>query len=156
MRKIICVNTRRTFPSQLQIGKVYYLNEDTVFLDYEGDSYGRIYSDPYLNIEVGNMLLDHFDFEDSTKKLFVFDNLYQYINTNQSFLLKDIVKWCVRNINEPMSQYILELIEDRNLITGENLCKRYSIYHLSLDEFIRFKINRECLKYMGYELYCLD
>lgn len=157
MKKLIYASAMNTLANQLNghSGNVYYLKEESVFLDYEGNAYGMIYSDPGLQIELCVMPLDMFKFENHDINLFVFDDLYQFINSETYFLLKDIIKWCISNMETTISKCILEMVQDKNLVGGKYLCKDYTIQHLSLYEFK--ERNKPCtdLKYLGYELCCL-
>ena len=47
-------------PKQIEVGKVYYMDEETKWKDEDGDEYAIFYSDKNGEDKIGNLLLSHF------------------------------------------------------------------------------------------------
>lgn len=62
MKRVICINERKTIShqNQIEVGKDYYLDLSTVNGDYEGDWYGKIYADDKKEVYIGHLKLSHF------------------------------------------------------------------------------------------------
>lgn len=47
-------------PKQIEVGKIYYMDEKTKWRDEDGDEYAIFYSDQDGMNKIGNLLLSHF------------------------------------------------------------------------------------------------
>lgn len=70
------------------------------------------------------------------------------LNTQYSFKLKEILKWCNEKKNYHMSKQLLNYITDNNLI---NLEKEYYIHYIRYLDFIKNNKGNEN-EYEGYSL----
>ena len=55
-----CISIRESFPEQIKRDETYYINPDSIFIDTDGDTIGRVYADSELENEVGSLMLKHF------------------------------------------------------------------------------------------------
>ena len=60
MKKVKCVSIREFMPKQIEVGKIYYMDEKTKWKDCDGDEYAVFYSDNNGEDKIGNLLLSHF------------------------------------------------------------------------------------------------
>lgn len=61
MKKVKCVSIRGNFPKQIQIGNIYYIDENSKYIDNDGDEYAVISLDPNSDNKIGNLLTSHFN-----------------------------------------------------------------------------------------------
>ena len=52
MKKVKCISVRPMMPKQIEVDKIYYMDETT--------KYATFYSDKVGDNKIGNMLLSHF------------------------------------------------------------------------------------------------
>lgn len=60
MKKVKCISIREFMPKQIEVGKIYYMDEKTKWKDCDGDEYAVFYSDNNGEDKIGNLLLSHF------------------------------------------------------------------------------------------------
>lgn len=60
MKKVKCISVRPMLPKQIEVDKIYYMDETTKWKDCDGDEYATFYSDKLGDNKIGNMLLSHF------------------------------------------------------------------------------------------------
>lgn len=60
MKKVKCVSIREFMSKQIEVGKIYYMDEKTKWKDCDGDEYAVFYSDNNGADKIGNLLLSHF------------------------------------------------------------------------------------------------
>lgn len=60
MKKVKCVSIREFMPKQIEVGKIYYMDEKIKWKDGDGDEYAVFYSDKNGEDKIGNLLLSHF------------------------------------------------------------------------------------------------
>ena len=60
MKKVKCISIRKFMPKQIEVGKIYYMDEKTKRRDEDGDEYAIFYSDQDGMHKIGNLLLSHF------------------------------------------------------------------------------------------------
>ena len=64
MTKVICVSIRGTNPKQIAIGEEYWMDENSLYTDDDGDKYAMIYKTAEDNATgydcIGIMKLSHF------------------------------------------------------------------------------------------------
>lgn len=60
MKKVKCVSIREFMPKQIEVWKIYYMDEKTKWKDGDGDEYAVFYSDKNGEDKIGNLLLSHF------------------------------------------------------------------------------------------------
>lgn len=60
MKKVKCVSIREFMPKQIEVGKIYHMDEKTKRKDCDGDEYAVFYSDNNGEDKIGNLLLSHF------------------------------------------------------------------------------------------------
>ena len=62
MKKAKCISVRPMMPKQIEVDKIYYMDETTKWKDGDGDEYATFYSDRLGDDKnkIGNMLLSHF------------------------------------------------------------------------------------------------
>nr|DAZ61475.1 MAG TPA: hypothetical protein [Caudoviricetes sp.] len=60
MKKVRCISIRKFMPKQIEVGKIYYMDEKTKWKDEDGDEYAVFYSDKNGEDKIGNLLLSHF------------------------------------------------------------------------------------------------
>ena len=65
MKLVKCVNEREGFPQQITVGRLYWMDENTIWKDTDGDEYARFYSNPIPRMEymIGNLKTSHFAIE---------------------------------------------------------------------------------------------
>lgn len=61
MKLVRCIEERKDFPGQISIGTRYWMNENSVWKDSDGDEYAQVYLDEDKQHWVGNMLTSHFE-----------------------------------------------------------------------------------------------
>lgn len=84
------------------------------------------------------------------------NSLSLFVNTNRSFLLKDIIEWCNRPSNKgnPMSECIIQYINDNYLHTKKYLNKRFKVkYTLFRKSIISLEAYN---KYLGFSIECVN
>jgi len=58
LMKVICISNRLSFLQQIKKGDFYFIDRSSIWIDAEGDAYGKVYD---LNEKlIGQMLLSHF------------------------------------------------------------------------------------------------
>lgn len=60
MKKVKCISKREFMPKQIEIGKIYYMDENSKWKDTDGDEYAMFYLDKKGENKIGNLLLSHF------------------------------------------------------------------------------------------------
>ena len=60
MECVRCIERRETMPNQLEEGKLYWLDEDSKYIDPDGDTYATIYRDAEATKEIGVLHIKHF------------------------------------------------------------------------------------------------
>lgn len=60
MRLVRCVEERQTNPEQISKGKLYWIDDNTRYRDFDGDEYGEIYLDEEKTRYIGNLKTRHF------------------------------------------------------------------------------------------------
>lgn len=60
MKKVKCISIRPMMPKQVEVNKIYYMDETTKWKDDEGDEYAVFYADKSGDNKIGNLLLSHF------------------------------------------------------------------------------------------------
>ena len=56
-----CISEREpSLLSLIEVGKIYYLDETSLYVDSDGDEYAKIYKDKWRKEYIGNMLTKHF------------------------------------------------------------------------------------------------
>ncbi len=61
MKKVECINERDiSLLNKVKRGKIYYLDLSSIYGDFEGDWYGKVYEDDKKNEYVGRFKLSHF------------------------------------------------------------------------------------------------
>lgn len=60
MKKVKCIRVREFMPKQIEVGKIYYMDEKTIWRDEDGDEYAMFYSDKDGMNKIANLLLSHF------------------------------------------------------------------------------------------------
>lgn len=66
MKQVKCINERTTFPGQLKIGATYWIDEDSVWKDVDGDEYATYYTyhRPEWKYKLGQFKTSHFKLSD--------------------------------------------------------------------------------------------
>ena len=80
------------------------------------------------------------------------DSLGNWVNEDYSFLLKDIIDWCINNPNHQMSGSLLRYIDKKILNYKDLLYKEFYVKSKSFNEMARENKQEEYLKYSGYYL----
>ena len=151
MRLVRCINERNSVNGQIIEGHKYWIDESTLYTDFDGDEYAKVYLDENKEHFVGNLLTSHF--ETIYRYLLYGDSLSNYVNSNKGFLLKDIISWCLTNTNYSLSEHILLYIHDHVLNIEENMEKEFIV---NSEPFKNFNDKEDYMKYMGYSLICID
>ena len=61
MMKVICITERELFHGQITVGKIYYIDSGSLWINGDGDAYCYVYPEDDQNSCIGNrMLLKHF------------------------------------------------------------------------------------------------
>ena len=61
MKLVKCISEREpSLLSLIEVGKIYYIDETSLYVDSDGDEYGKIYKDKWRKEYIGNMLTKHF------------------------------------------------------------------------------------------------
>lgn len=55
---VVCRTERESNPNQIKVGRGYLINKNSIWIDGDGDSYGKVYD--LKGNYVGQMLLSHF------------------------------------------------------------------------------------------------
>ncbi len=65
MKLVKCINERTTYPGQLSIGARYWMDEDSVWKDEDGDEYAVFYTFhiPNAKYKLGQFKTSHFEIE---------------------------------------------------------------------------------------------
>lgn len=158
MEEVRCISERKTNPEQIKVGLIYFIDEDSIYTDNEGDTYADVYSDRSKEHLVGKLLKKHFVRYQNLSC----DNLSYYINYHQGFLLRDIIDWCETHSHKrstidryQLAEKLLEYINDNGLNTEENMDKQYIVNHVPFNEFASRDKAEEYRKYLGYSMYCV-
>lgn len=151
MECVRCIERRETMPNQLEEGKLYWLDEDSKYIDPDGDTYATIYRDAEATKEIGVLHIKHF--RTDYKQIKYGLSLNAYLNTNQGILLEDIIDCCVKNaINDSVARNILKYIKDRKLDTLENMQKEFLIKSNPLKYYEENGRVEEYAAYFGYSV----
>lgn len=159
MKEIICITEKDTFPAKLSKGEKYFLDESSLFVDTEGETYGNVFQFDNEN-ELGQFPIDYFDLG-CPNCLKENDNIEVYINSHKPIILKDIIKWCINikkskdedSYENMISSYLMSLIVSKNLMYGEPLVSQFVINCSPLSEFISKNRTSEYFKFHGYSIY---
>lgn len=60
MKKVKCISIRKIMPKQIEVGKIYYMDEKRKWKDEDGNEYAVFYSDKNGEDKIGTLLLSHF------------------------------------------------------------------------------------------------
>lgn len=60
MLKVKCVSARKFMIRQIEVGKFYYIDEDSKWKDIDGNEYVMVYPDSSKEHTIGMLLLSHF------------------------------------------------------------------------------------------------
>lgn len=157
MRFVKCMNNNIIHENgkNLKIGNKYWVddNEGCCCIAYNKDlvcTYADENKKEYID------LCDPDNFETINRGLKYRCSLLMYVNTHTELLLKDILEWCMNNLDMPIACSVLKIINDENLLLKENIYKCYVVNHSPYDEFIKRDRGSDYMKYLGYSLYCVD
>ena len=129
------------------------MDAGSIFCDGE-DEYGNIYADEEKKNLIGTMNLSHF--QEDYRSINHGVSLSCFENTKTSFMLKDIIGWCLKNVNSnALAENVINYIYDNGLDKPENQEKEYILNHVPLCEFVKRNQEAEYEKYGGYHLYCV-
>lgn len=155
MKLVRCVNKTRSFENQIKIGKLYWIDESSIWKDSDGDEYVQVYLDEARRYYVAGMLTSHFETE--YRYLNYGESLANYINTHIGFLLKDIIAWCVKELSgNSLACNLIAYIHNNHLEIAENMEKEFVVNSVPFREFAERGMAEEYMKYMGYSLYCVE
>ena len=154
MKLVKCITERNTMHKQIIEGHKYWIDESTIYTDFDGDEYAQVYLDENKENYVGNLLTSHF--ETVYRYLLYGESLSNYINSNIGFLLKDIISWCLSNSNYSLSENLLSYIYDNKLNIPENMEKDFIVESTSYVKLNNKEDTENYMKYMGYSLKCID
>lgn len=149
-----CISEIKSEQNQTIINKKYWIDDNTVQKDVHGDRHADIYLDKNKEYFFGNMNLNHFQIV--YNYLEYGSSLVTYINTNQGFMLKDIIKWCCNNSNYQLAGKLIMYIHENHLDIDENLEKEFVVKSEPYKSFKERKMIDEYMKYLGYSLHCID
>lgn len=67
MKLVRCIEERKDFPGQISIGTRYWMNENSVWKDSDGDEYATFYTFhlPEEKYKIGQFKTSHFEVEHS-------------------------------------------------------------------------------------------
>ena len=70
MKLVKCVNERTTYPGQITVGSRYYMDEDSIWKDSDGDEYATFYTYhiPSEKYKLGQFKTSHFEIEIEEEK----------------------------------------------------------------------------------------
>lgn len=159
MRLVRCISKvvlvrGKIIPSQLVVGKKYWIDDSTIRKDYYGDEYAQVYLDEAGKNRVGDMRTSYF--ETIYRYLNYGVPLSTYINTHTGFLLKDIISWCLNNPHHSLANHLIMYIHDNKLNTADNMEKEFVVNHVSAKEFAERGMIEKYMKYMGYSIQCVE
>ena len=60
MKKVKCISTRQFMPNQTEIGKMYYMDETTIYKNDNEKEYATFYLDKEGRNRIGNLCLSRF------------------------------------------------------------------------------------------------
>ncbi|MBO5435930.1 hypothetical protein J6A31_09060 [bacterium] len=60
MKLMTCKTIRKTLPAQITEGQDYWVDEESMYTDPDGDTYADVYTDYDKKHKVGHMLISHF------------------------------------------------------------------------------------------------
>ena len=83
-------------------------------------------------------------------------SLTSYINTDQGFLLKDIISWCLNNQEYQLSDKLIMYIHEKHLDTKENMEKEFIVNSHPYKSFAGKGMLDEYEKYLCYSMKCID
>lgn len=65
MKQVKCINERTKFHGQITVGSRYWMDEDSVWKDYNGDEYAMFYTyhRPEEKYKLGQFKVSHFVIE---------------------------------------------------------------------------------------------
>lgn len=149
-----CINVYEDTPKQITVGQKYWVDDETDYKGIDGNVYVNVYKDKSKKQFIGVIDMSHFEVMYRHLKYGL--SLTAYINTQQTCLLKDIVKWCLDNSTVQLAYCIFAYINDNGLNTEENQYKEYYVKSCSVEEFIRQNKRDEYTKYLGYSLECAE
>jgi len=151
MTRVICTSEREGVVSRITKGKKYWLDAGSIFVQ-DDEEYGNIYADEEKKNYIGVMKLSHFSEDYRSIKHGV--SLSCFVNTKTSFMLKDIIEWCIKNTPcNALAEAVINYINDNGLNKPENQEKEYVINHVPIYEFAKRNKEAEYNKYGGYDLY---
>ena len=61
MKLVRCIKERMHYPDVTEVGKEYWVDEEGIFEDLDGDKYAPIYADKEKLHLIGNKLLSRFE-----------------------------------------------------------------------------------------------
>lgn len=149
MRLVRCKTIRKTKPEQIKVGKLYWIDDNTKYIDPDGDEYAVVYRDADGTSEIGMLKTNHFT------------NEYRYLryglslSTNEDTeggnLLEDILEWCSANaIFNSTAKHIWQYIKDRGIDKPENMKREFLVKHIPFVEFEKNGRGADYMQYMGY------
>ena len=154
MELVRCISERKSNPDQITIGKKYWIDYSTAWKDSDGDEYALVYLDEEKKHLVGKLKTSHFQI--IYRYLNYGSSLGYYVNSHTSFLLKDIVSWCLRNQEHLIANILLRYIRNNKLDVEENMEKVFEVNRIPYREFAKRGMTDEYKEYMGLFLCCID
>ena len=141
-------------PEQLVVGKRYWIDDSTVYVDSDENEYAQVYLDEEKKCGVGNMCTSHF--ETVGRFLLYGESLENFVNGSIGHLLKDIIAWCEEGSRSLLADALTLYIYDKHLDIPENMEKEFLVKSTPAKYFIEQGMEAEYDKYVGYSLYCVD
>lgn len=152
MELVRCVSIRETMPKQITVGKKYWIDPLSEWIDCDGDTYVDVYSEEAKEHKIGTLNKNHFKI------------IYRYlkyggspdVDSTSTYLLKDLIQWCLAQSSHSLASNVLRYIREHDLDCKENLEKEYAIKHEPYNSFAARRAESEYLEYMGYSVECME
>lgn len=148
-----CVSIRESKPEQLKKLKIYWLDEDNMYTDSDGDTFVDVYADAEGRVKVGTLNKIHFNNYIAYTKYGC--DLSSYINETYGILLIDIISYCEKTRQYDMTaKNVLKYIEDKGLNIPENYFKEYFIKSMPIAKMRELGVEDDYIRYTGYSVIC--
>lgn len=150
MELVRCI--QKSINERIKVGGLYWIDLSSIRQDSEGKTYGDVYLDSSGNHKIGVINMTRF----TLYKALTYQSIETAVNSNESFLLKDIINKCWGEPVFGVGDHLLQFIVDKTINIPENMEREFTIISNSFKKFERLGMKDDYMKYMGYSLRCTD
>lgn len=154
MQVVRCISPRESKPNQLELGRLYWIDENTKYTDSDGDEYVTVFADANREREVGVLLTSHFGTDYKYMRYGM--SLSIYVNDTMGNLLEDIIYWCndvlSRGEHNSLAKNVMKYIKEHSLDKPDNMQREFFVKSKPFKEFEKEGNPDGYMCYMGYSV----